>query len=135
MDKPSIFLHDFESIEDIKSNFGVSEPEFDVSHVLLAYYHVGDYGCDSSAYVLFESGGELFEVHGSHCSCHGLNESSYAGGATQWDPELVTLDYLNIQHKNEFMDAGLFYAGGYDDERELAVSSCNTVMKYLNKGN
>lgn len=45
--------------------------------VLLASY--GSEGYEGSAFVLFRKDGRLYEVHGGHCSCYGLEG--------QWEPE------------------------------------------------
>lgn len=55
--------------------------------VLVASYTYEDYNGD--AYVLFERDGKLWEVHGSHCSCYGLEE--------QWEPEQT--DEASIRHR------------------------------------
>lgn len=47
--------------------------------VLYAWYEYADSG---DAFVLFRKDGKLYEVHGSHCSCYGLEG--------QWDPEETT---------------------------------------------
>lgn len=39
-------------------------------NILFASYGTDNYSGD--AFVLFEQDGDLFEVNGSHCSCHGL---------------------------------------------------------------
>lgn len=41
------------------------------------------------------------EIHGSHCSCHGLSEDPYSGGPTQWQPEETTVEA--IRHR---LDSG-----------------------------
>lgn len=48
------------------------EPE----DVFIAVYEPGDYS--GRAFALFLHEGKLYEVHGSHCSCNGLEEC--------WDP-------------------------------------------------
>jgi hypothetical protein len=53
-------------------------------NVLLASYGYANYSCD--AYVLFERDGKLYEVHGGHCSCYGLED--------QWEPEEVTVESI-----------------------------------------
>jgi hypothetical protein len=53
-------------------------------NILFASYECEAY--EGSAYVLYEENGKLFEVHGSHCSCMGLEG--------QWEPEETTLDSL-----------------------------------------
>lgn len=48
--------------------------------ILIASYGGASY--EGDAYVLFRRDGKLYEVHGSHCSCYGLEG--------QWEPEEVT---------------------------------------------
>lgn len=48
--------------------------------ILFASY--GGAAYEGDAVVLFERDGKLFEVHGGHCSCHGLEG--------QWEPEETT---------------------------------------------
>lgn len=83
----SIYLHDWAEggEEAMLSEFGVEKSVLDGAKIIVASYTYEDYS--GSAYVLFERDGKLFEVHGSHCSCHGLSEDSYNGGPTQWQPE------------------------------------------------
>lgn len=68
------------------SRWGDDESRIDSTgiHVLVANYTYEDYSGD--AYVLFEREGQLFEVHGGHCSCYGLEG--------QWEPSAVTVDEL-----------------------------------------
>lgn len=61
------------------SDFAIEKSVIDGANILVASYTYEDY--DGSAYVLFERGGDLFEVHGGHCSCYGLED--------QWEPEAV----------------------------------------------
>lgn len=55
----------------------VGAPEIKDEEVLLAIYDTPGY--EGHAFVLFERDGKLFEVHGGHCSCCGLEG--------QWEPE------------------------------------------------
>ncbi len=64
----------FESWEDVQREFDMKEPE---PEVLFAAYECENYSGDSL--LIFKREGQLFTVHGSHCSCYGLEE--------QWDPE------------------------------------------------
>lgn len=64
--------------------FEISEATLAGCDILFAAYENGGY--DGSAFVLFRKDGQLFEVHGSHCSCHGLED--------QWVPEEVTEEAL-----------------------------------------
>jgi hypothetical protein len=59
-------------------------------NILFASYECEGY--EGSAFVLFEEEGELYEVHGSHCSCMGLEG--------QWDPEPTTLEAIKHRLEN-----------------------------------
>ena len=63
-------------------------PDFptDEQIIVAAYEHEGYEG---SAFVLFEREGKLFEAHGSHCSCYGLED--------QWSPEETTPEALRMR--------------------------------------
>jgi len=78
--------------------------EMETAHILFAWYGNGSY--DGSAFVLFYRDGELYEVHGNHCSCYGLEG--------QWKPELTSVGAL-MHHINEgslgqdtYTDDGVF---------------------------
>lgn len=68
-------------IEDVASSFDVHMSELEGVTIIHADYTYEDYS--GSAYVLYEQNGKYYEVHGSHCSCMGLEG--------QWDPEECTL--------------------------------------------
>lgn len=55
----------------------LSSDKYKGVEVLLASYGGGSY--EGDAFVLFRRDGKLYEVHGSHCSCYGLEG--------QWEPE------------------------------------------------
>lgn len=81
---------------------------------LIAYESVGSWGCDSSSwFLLTDDKGELYEVHGSHCSCYGFEG--------QWKPEKTTKEYLKS-------DKFYFSCGGYDNEE---LKNKEAVQKYL----
>jgi len=57
-----------------------------------ATVHYAEYDCPSYsgyAVVVFERDGKLFEVHGSHCSCFGLED--------QWGPEETTWEAIAMR--------------------------------------
>lgn len=85
--------------------------------ILIAYESVGDYGCDSSSYFLLKNkqDNQLYEIHGSHCSCNGFED--------QFQPTLVTVNYLKS-------DKFHFHTGGYDDSGEKNNS---LVKDYINE--
>lgn len=89
--------------------------EVDRFNVLIGYESVGSWGCDSSAFYLLreKETGNLYELHGSHCSCNGFEG--------QFLPEKTTLEYLKSDKFN-------FCCGGYDsDEKE----NQDTVRQYI----
>ena len=72
-----MYLGLFGCKEDVANQFRIDEKELKGAKILYASYEYGDYS--GSAFVLFERKGKLYEVHGSHCSCYGLEG--------QWEPE------------------------------------------------
>ena len=76
----------FENAEDVYSNFQTPIAEQD-NTILFAEYDIDGYD-GGSAVVVFHSNttGKYYEVHGSHCSCYGLEG--------QWEPEEVQLETL-----------------------------------------
>ena len=108
-----IYMHSFDSKESIISEFSIDSSELEGAEILLAYYHVGDYGCDSSAFVLYKKDDKLWEVNASHCSCYGLSQAGYSGETeSQWDPEETTVEAL----EHRATKGSLGWVGGYDDE-------------------
>ena len=97
-----MFLNDWKDrgLKGMKADFGIDDAALEGATILLASYTYEDYSGD--AFVLFERGGKLYEVNGSHCSCYGLSESSYnysGDPVTQWQPEETSVDAL--QHRLE----------------------------------
>lgn len=78
--------------------------DFDIVHddmiseneILIASY--GGTSYDGDAFVLFERGGTLYEVHGAHCSCNGLEG--------QWEPEETTAEAIALR----FKEKGYFFS-------------------------
>ncbi|KKN63679.1 hypothetical protein LCGC14_0499080 [marine sediment metagenome] len=92
----------------IVCEFEIEEKELDGFEVLIAYESCGSWGCDSSNWFLLRKDGQLYENHGSHCSCNGFEE--------QWAPEETSVDYL-------LSEKFYFPSGGYDTNgNEEAVS-------------
>jgi hypothetical protein len=71
--------------QDVIYEFGIDPKELDEARIHIAWYGQGDY--DGSAFVLYTKDGQLYECHGSHCSCYGLEG--------QWSPEETTVEALN----------------------------------------
>lgn len=76
----NLYYGNFNNKEDVANQFCVSL-ESNVN-ILYAEYNNEDYS--GYATVIFEQNGKLFEVHGSHCSCNGLEG--------QWSPESCTIE-------------------------------------------
>lgn len=73
----------------LRRDFVITDADLKGVEILLAAYSYVDYS--GTAYVLFRKSGQLFEVHGGHCSCYGLEG--------QWEPEAVTKSDL-LLHLN-----------------------------------
>lgn len=100
--KEPVYLADFRNREQVleqfapKDSFAFDDNESNKSmfkkkhkniRILFAFYSYEDY--TGKAFVLFENDGKLYEVHGSHCSCFGLEG--------QWEPEEVDLNALKVR--------------------------------------
>jgi len=75
--------------------------------ILFAHYDVDGY--EGSAWVLYCEGGKLFEVHGSHCSCYGLEG--------QWERG----EAVNLKELKHRIEQGTFgkYEGFQEQLREF----------------
>lgn len=82
-----MYIDGFADKEDIIAQFQVPEGALDNAVILYAKYGGGSY--EGAAFVLYSVDGKLYEVNGSHCSCHGLEN--------QWDPEETTLKDLEFR--------------------------------------
>lgn len=74
--------------------------------ILLAKY--SSYSYEGEAFVLFTKGGRLYEVHGSHCSCYGLEG--------QWDPEPVNIKEMKNRLINGNLGDGWYEDGKFNKE-------------------
>jgi hypothetical protein len=124
------------TLEDLKdlSEFGIkghlmvqytAGPDvLDKLKVLVAYESVGDWGCDSSSYFLLKDKetNELFEVHGSHCSCFGFEN--------QFELEPTTLEALKFRIQNGNGNS-VFFTGGYDRDRKENMRIVNEYIQNL----
>lgn len=79
-----IFLDRFDNKQDVERSFEVGFHDYE--HIIFAQYLDGDYS--GKAWVIYYNSEEekLYEVHGSHCSCYGLEN--------QFDPELTSVEDL-----------------------------------------
>ena len=102
----TIFRDDFSTAEDVFNEFQV--PASDREHIELLYARYTQEWYEGDAHVIYRDtrDGKLYEVHGSHCSCYGLED--------QWGPEETTVVALRFQVEN-----GRAYRGNEDDLRLL----------------
>lgn len=94
--------------QDVLNSFNASSEALDGCRVFVACYRDTDYS--GSAYVLYASGKTLYEVHGGHCSCYGLEG--------QWEPEDTTIESIQFRLKNGNLDVCM---GGQGDKVLHAV--------------
>jgi hypothetical protein len=71
-----MFCEHFENIEDLKTEFEITDSDLLGVEILFAAYMGGWH--DGQALVLFKKEEKLFVIDASHCSCYGLEG--------QWDP-------------------------------------------------
>jgi hypothetical protein len=83
----SIYEGSFEDRNSVFSSFGQEDQG---ENIIYASYELGNY--EGQAFVLYEKDGRYYEVHGSHCSCYGLED--------QWEPEEVPLEALKFRARN-----------------------------------
>lgn len=116
-----LFLEDLKDFteeeirEHFRSEYEAKKEDIDKFDILIAYESVGNWGCDSSSFFLLRDRetNELYENHGSHCSCYGFEG--------QFTPEKTTIDYLKS-------DNFYFCTGGYDSsDRE----NTRAVREYI----
>ncbi len=86
----------FEDEQDVIDQFEIDQNALDRAFILYAVYNYEDY--EGSAFVLFQRDGKLYEVHGGHCSCYGLEG--------QWEPEETTVEALVHCIKNGYLGKG-----------------------------
>jgi hypothetical protein len=90
-----MYLHDWAKDGEVQMlrDFGITKDALEGIKVILASYTYEEYV--GEAYVLFRKDGRLYEVHGSHCSCHGLASKDYrCDGNTQLEPEETTREAI-----------------------------------------
>jgi len=112
----SILFGDFESDQDVFGCFGIDFT--DEVTILLAEYYYEDYS--GSAWVLFMEDEKLYEVHGSHCSCYGLED--------QWEPEEVTAEVLSHRLENGHIGSYSHDAGQFRHAMERIMNILPILM-------
>ncbi len=80
------------SKEEVAGWFEVDVEVLKGAKILYADYYTGNY--EGSAFVLFSRKRKLYEVHGSHCSCYGLEG--------QWSEEETSVESLEHRLKETY---------------------------------
>lgn len=88
--------------------------------IVIGYESVGSWGCDSSSFFLLkDKAGNLFEVHGSHCSCFGFEG--------QFQLHETSVEALKFRVKEGKYNS-VFYIGGYDSDGDGNVKAVNDYI-------
>jgi len=89
------YFGEWSTAEDVMDAFRIDAKEFQEMTIIAAGYDCESY--EGSAMVVFRKEGKLYEVHGSHCSCNGLDD--------QWSPEETTYEALidRLNKTKEYM--------------------------------
>ena len=89
--------------------------------VLIAYESVGNWGCDSNSFFLLEDEqGNLFEIHGSHCSCYGFE------GQLQLEETSVKALLFRLDNGK-----GVYFSGGYDYNTEFNDKAIENYIRQM----
>jgi hypothetical protein len=121
------YFNGFECVDDVKASFADQDGDYKAvlnsvdlkdEEVLFASYGGGDY--DGDAFVVFVRDGKLYEVHGSHCSCNGLEG--------QWSPEETSVAALEMRVRN----AGSYMANDHGEEAFEAIIK-NVISELFEK--
>ena len=86
----SVYHGQFSDKDGVLSSFEVDDAKrslLEGAEFLFAAY--GGIGYEGFAIVVYELGGTLYEVNGSHCSCYGLEG--------QWKPEATTWEAIAMR--------------------------------------
>jgi len=90
----TIFLHDFNSLDDVLREFNITADRLNGYEILLASYAIGCYEGWSFVLLKHTESGELFTVYASHCSCYGLEG--------QFDMESASVEQLKKLYAEDY---------------------------------
>ena len=79
--KTEVFAGSFKNKKDIANEFRIPLKTLNKLQIIYAVYEEPPYEGYADIFYLHVSTGMFYEVHGSHCSCYGLEN--------QWKPELI----------------------------------------------
>ena len=126
----AVFLHNWDSkesmIADFEGTYGVDNltPEqiakYDHVDVILASYGTDNYS--GGAFVLFrnKNDGKLYENHGSHCSCYGLED--------QWGEEPCDIESLKHRVTEGSLGSDEYCDNVFKDEIRQVIHELELVQ-------
>lgn len=122
---PSEIIDETANIEYKKNksaNNEIAIKKLENMEIIIAYESVGSWGCDSSSFFLLKhkETGKLYEIHGSHCSCHG-----FEGQLELEETDIESLKYRIINCGNAF------YCGGYDENETENQKIVNNFIQNM----
>jgi hypothetical protein len=121
MTETSVYHNLFNGPKSVVSQFGAPEDALKDAIVYYANYEYEDYnGC---AVVVFKKAGKLYEVHGSHCSCYGLEG--------QWEPEETSWAAIAMRPEHELVSLAKRKSLGLYDTYEEAKAVRDAKVKTL----
>jgi hypothetical protein len=105
------------------------QDELDKLDVLIAYESVGSWGCDSTSFFVFKNKetGELYEMHGSHCSCYGF-EGQFRLEPTTVEALKSRVEEARSRNQEEEDEHAIFSMGGYDGD---STNNAKAVNEYI----
>jgi hypothetical protein len=114
-----MYYNSFTCKEDIASQFQIDIKELEDIAILFASYGYESY--DGDAIVIFRKDGKLYEVHGSHCSCNGLEE--------QWFPQETTYEAVVERYKTDGGHDYISGAHGSEAAENIVKSLLNEIFE------
>lgn len=99
----TFYIGNWNNLSEMCADFSISSEALKNCNIFVAAYDTPAY--EGYGYVLYEEDGKLYEVHGSHCSCYGLEG--------QFEPEETTV--ASIKHRLKEGNLGHFM-GGFESE-------------------
>lgn len=116
----AVYHGDFTDRASVASNFEVELGENVV--ILGACYTYEDYSGSAAVFFFDKATRKFYEVHGSHCSCYGLEG--------QWEPDEVTLKGIITTATNY---SKLDTSGRYNDENKVWAAFGAALLAELSK--
>ena len=100
--------------------------------VLIAYESVGSWGCDSTAFFVFKNKetGELYEMHGSHCSCYGF-EGQFRLEPTTAEALKARVNEARSRNEDDEDEHTIYSLGGYDGDSTNNARVVNNFIMSL----